>query len=64
MEEELLMKTFRLEPSVWKRLEEIRKAFNASNRTDALRMLINQAEVEPAKARIKPILTSKVDASV
>lgn len=60
MNEELKMKTFRLEPSVWNRLEEIRRVLGAENRTDALRMLINQAEVEPAKARIESERKDKV----
>lgn len=51
-QEELVMKTFRLEPSIWALLEEHRKSLGASDRTDALRILIRNARVQPARVKV------------
>ncbi len=50
--EKLIIKTFRLEPSIWELLEQHRRRLGAQNRTDALRLLIKSAEVKPARVQI------------
>lgn len=65
MEEELSIKTFRLESSVWELLEQHRQQLGARSRTDALRMLIKGAKVEPARVNIDAaILQPPVQAQV
>lgn len=66
MEEELTIKTFRLEPSVWKLLEQHRQQLGAKSRTDALRLLIKGAKVKPARVNIEaailqPTATAQVE---
>jgi hypothetical protein len=65
MEEELTIKTFRLEPSVWELLEQHRQQLGAKSRTDALRLLIKGAKVKPARVNIDAaILQPPVQAQV
>lgn len=51
-EEKLIIKTFRLEPSIWDLLEQHRQHLGAQSRTDALRLLIKGAKVKPAQVKI------------
>jgi hypothetical protein len=66
MEEELTIKTFRLEPSVWELLEQHRQQLGAKSRTDALRLLIKGAKVKPARVNIdtailQPVATARAE---
>lgn len=64
-EEELEMKTFRLEPSVWDLLEKHRCALGARSRTEVLRILIKGARVESVQidaAILQPPAKGQVEA--
>lgn len=47
--EKLIMKTFRLEPSIWDILDEHKRTLGARDRTAALRIIIKNANVQSAQ---------------
>ncbi len=51
-EEKLVYRGFRLEPELWEILDEHRQRFGVQSRTDALRILIRNAKVQPARVKV------------
>lgn len=53
--EKPIMKTFRLKPSVWELLEQHKQKLGAKDRTDALRIIIEKANVQSAQIDIEAL---------
>lgn len=57
-EDKLVLKTFRLSKQTWDKLTGHQRALRAKNRTEALRILIESAVVQPATAHVDSEVTN------